>query len=185
MKLFLKSPITAGEKVKVKTWTLQPGLIRVDRNMSIKSGNTTKCKFTSEWCVLDMETHKVKKLSALEYPDMDMQDTTEIKANYTNLRLPVQEKDYVYTKTIRASDLDLNLHTNNLKYNIIALDTFSLDELKGMQIKEWEIYFVNESHEGDKIDVYRVKYKNYYYIEGRVADKTIFRVVIKFKAVKN
>lgn len=181
MKLFLKGEITAGDKISVKTWTMQPGLIRADRNISIKRGKTAICKFSTEWCALDMENHKVTKLSTIGYPELEMAETAQIVANYTNLRLPVEKKDYVYTKTIRASDLDLNLHTNNLKYNFIALDAFSLTELENMKICEWEIYFVNESHEKDQIDVYKLKYKNYFYIEGRVADKTIFRVVVKSK----
>lgn len=181
MKLFLNGAITVGDKVKIKTWTMPPSLIRADRNITIKVGNSTKCKFSTEWCALDMTTHKVRKLSTINYPELEMAETAEIKADYTNLRLPVSEKDYVYTKTIRATDLDLNFHTNNLKYNFIALDAFSMDELKAIKFKEWEIYFVNESHEGDQIEVFKQKQKNCYYIEGKVADKTIFRVVAKFK----
>ncbi len=183
MKLFLNKKITVGDKVKVKTWTMQPGLIRADRNIVIKVGNSNACKFSTEWCALDMGTHKVRKLSSICYPELEMTEAAEIKADYTNLRLPVTEKDLVYTKTIRATDLDLNFHTNNLKYNFIALDAFSIDELKTLNFKEWEIYFVNESHEGDKIDVYKTKQKNCYYLEGRVADKPIFRVVAKFKKI--
>lgn len=181
MKLFLKGEISSGDKIKVKTWTMSPGLIRADRNIAIKRGNATICKFSTEWCALDMDNHRVRKLSTIDYPELEMAETTPVDANYTNLRLPVEKKDYVYTKTIRASDLDLNFHTNNLKYNFIALDAFSLDELKAMKICEWEIYFVNESHEKDQIDVFKLKHKNYFYIEGRVEDKTIFRVVVKTK----
>ena len=66
----------------------------------------------------------------------------------------------------------------------MVIDAFTVEELKQIDIKEYEIYFVNESYIGDKIDVYKKKIKNYFYIEGKVEDKTIFKSVIKFKKKK-
>ena len=96
-----------------------------------------------------------------------------------------KQKPSALQKTnILPTDIDVNLHTKNLKYTNFAIETLSLDDLKSKIIKEYEIYFVNESHQGDKIDVYKKKVKNYYYIEGRILDKTIFKVVIKFAKKK-
>ncbi len=185
IKVILAGDIRSGDKVSVKTWTHEPGLIRADRDITIKVGNSVRVKSASEWCALDMSNHSIRRLKSINYPDLEMVEKGAVKAEFSNLRLPVEKKDYVYTRTIRATDIDVNMHTNNLKYNFIALDAFNLDELNAMQIKEWEIYFVNESHEKDQIDVYRIKQKNVYYIEGKVQDKTIFRVVIKYKKVGN
>ena len=57
----------------------------------------------------------------------------------------------------------------------------SVEELKHLHIKEYEIYFVNESYEGDEIKVYKKKVKNYYFIEGRTESKTIFKSVLKIR----
>lgn len=181
MKLLLKSNISSNEKLRIKTWTHDPGLIRFDRDVTIKSGNTVKAKISSEWCCLDMSTHRIRKANSVNYPDLEMVETSAVKAEYSNLKLDVTEKDYVFTKTVRATDIDVNRHTNNLKYNFMALDSFSLAELESFEIKEYEIYFVNESHEGDKIDVYKKTVKGGYYIEGKVADKIVFRSVLKVK----
>ena len=67
----------------------------------------------------------------------------------------------------------------------MAMDAFTVEELKSFNIKEYEIYFVNESREGDNIDIYKKKVKNYYYLEGRCSEKTIFKVVIKFTKKEN
>jgi len=52
--------------------------------------------------------------------------------------------------------------------------------LQNKTIKEYEVYFVNESKLGDKINIYKKQVKNLTYIEGRREDTIIFKVVIKF-----
>ncbi len=181
MKVILLQPIKTGEKINVTTWTRELGTARALRDCVIKSGNKIKAKFLAEWCCLDWETRKLRRLNSIVYPELEMEKTNYIKTEFINMREEVSEKDFVYTRTIRATDIDVNIHTNNLKYNYMALDAFSVEELKSFDIKEYEIYFVNESHEGDKIDIYKKKFKNSFYVEGRVGEKTIFKSVIKFK----
>ncbi len=184
IKLVLKGEIQGGDKISVSTWTHPLGMVRANRDFMIKANRSTKVKGTSEWCCLDYETRKVRKLSSIAYPDLDMVATDYLKLDFTNLKLDFSEKDLAYTRKIRSTDIDINNHTNNLKYNFIALDSFSVEEMREMDIKEYEIYFVNESRESEEISVYKKKYKNYYYIEGRTNDKCVFRVVIKYSKKK-
>ena len=181
MKLILNKGIYSQEKISVTTWTHPLGSVRAIRDCVIKSGNSIKVKGTAEWCCLDYETRRLRKLNSIVYPDLEMERTKTLNVSFVNLKEELTEKDKVYTKVVRSTDIDLNNHTNNMKYNIMALDAFRVEELKNLNIKEYEIHFVNESYENDVIDVYKKKIKNYYYIEGKSADKTIFRVVIKFK----
>ncbi|MBR4998287.1 MAG: hypothetical protein IKY10_00250 [Clostridia bacterium] len=181
MKLILKNRMVVKEKVSATTWTHELGAVRAVRDCVIKSGNSIKAKATSEWCCLDFETRKLRKLNSIHYPELKMEKVNNLQTKFANTKEDVDAKNFVYSKIVRASDIDLNNHTNNLKYNFMALDAFSIEELKALDIKEYEIYFVNESYEGDKIDVFKKKVKNYYYIEGKVEDKTIFRVIIKAK----
>lgn len=183
MKLQLNGEVKEQDKISVTTWTHELGAVRTLRDCVIKTKNSTKVKATSEWCCLDMETRKLRKMNSICYPELEMEKTNNLNTIFTNMREQVDEKDYVYSRTVRSTDIDLNNHTNNLKYNFMALDAFSVEELKNIILKEYEIYFVNESYEGDKIDVYKKRIKNYFYIEGKNQDKTIFKVVIKFKKV--
>lgn len=181
MKLFLSGAITSGDKISVTTWTHEVSGVRALRDCLIKCGAAIKAKATSEWCCLDCDSRRLRKMDSIKYPKLAMEKTKKLNTIFTNMRVEVTNKDFVYTRTIRSSDIDLNNHTNNLKYNFMVLDVFSVDELNSIDIKEYEVYFVNESHENDKIDVFKKKVKNYYYIEGKNKDKTIFRSVIKFK----
>ena len=181
MKVIPMSPIMSGDKISVTTWTHELGAARALRDCIIKKSGSIKAKFTAEWCCLDWNTRRLRRMNTICYPELVMEKTNYVKTEFTNMREVVGEKDYVYTRVVRSTDIDINNHTNNLKYNFMAMDAFSVDELKSFDIKEYEIYFVNESHENDKIDVFKKKIKNYFYIEGKIEEKTIFRVVIKTK----
>lgn len=184
MKVILKSPIKTNDSIKVTTWTHELGTIRAIRDCVIKSGNTVKAKFVAEWCCLDWDTRKIRRMSSIFYPELEMEKTDNVVTEFSNLKVEVDSSNYAYSKVVRSTDIDVNNHTNNLKYNFIALNAFAVNEIKSINIQEYEIYFVNESYEGDKIDIFKKKVKNYYYIEGRVGDKIIFRSVIKFKKKK-
>ena len=181
MKLIQCSPIEVNDKISVTTWTHELGSIRALRDCIIKKGNSVKTKFLAEWCCLDINTRRLRRMNSINYPELEMEKTNYIKTDFSNIKENVDAANYVYTHTVRSTDIDVNNHTNNLKYNHMAINAFTVEELSSFNIKEYEIYFVNESHEGDNIDVYKKKVKNFYYIEGRVEDKTIFRVVIMFK----
>ena len=181
LKVFINDEIRSGDKLTLKTWTQEPSLVRFKRDFNIKQQGKLKVKGSAEWCCLDMTTHKIRKADSLNYPDLEMLEKTDIKPNWTNLKEEVSEKDYIYTYTVRSSDIDVNFHTNNLKYNFMTINAFTVAELKKLAIKEYELYFVSESHEGDDIKIYKKKIKNYYYVEGKCEDKTIFRTVIKAK----
>ena len=184
MKLIFKSPILTGDNINVTTWTHELGTARALRDCVIKKGRSVKTKFTSEWCCLDFNTRRLRIMNTIEYPNLQMEKTKNLNLSFSNLKEDFSKKDYVYTRTILSTDIDVNNHTNNLKYNYMVLDSFSVDELKSILIKEYEIYFVNESHEGDRIDIFKKKSKNHFFVEGRIEEKVIFRSVIKFKLNK-
>lgn len=184
LKIRLNGNIKVGDKISAITWTHELGGVRALRDCVLKNKNSIRVKATSEWCCLDYETRRLRKMSTIHYPELEMEKTNNLNTTFTNLKVDVSEKDFVYSKTVRATDIDLNYHTNNLKYNFMALDSFSVDELKSICIQEYEIYFVNESYENDRIDIFKKRVKNLYYIEGKTNEKTIFRVVIKFKKEK-
>lgn len=184
MKFILNHPISANQKITLKTWTHVPQAVRFLRDIQIKDKNKLMIKGRSEWCCLDYKTRTLRRANSIQYPDLEMVETKSNNINFSNLKLDVNEKDYVYTRTIMPTDIDVNLHTNNLKYTNIALDALTFDELRDYLIKEYEIYFVNETKLGDKIDVYKKKIKNLHYIEGRCVDKIVFRVIIKYVKMK-
>ena len=101
MKVIPCSQILSGDKVCVTTFTHDLGTARALRDCIIKSGNKIKAKFTSEWCCLDYETRKLRRMNTIVYPSVEMEKTNFIKTNFSNIRVNVIEKDFVYERTIR------------------------------------------------------------------------------------
>ena len=184
MKYVCRHPICANQKITLKTWTRTPQSVRFLRDLQIKDKNKLMISGISEWCCLDYETRALRRSISIKYPNLEMVETKNNNITFTNLRVDVDNKDFVYSRTIMSTDIDVNLHTNNLKYTNIALNALTLEELKSHTIKEYEIYFVNETRIGDVIDIYKKNVKGYYYIEGKRSEQTIFRVVIKFSKNK-
>lgn len=179
IKLCLLNPIKVQNKLNVTTWTHELGGVRALRDCEMVSNNSVCATVTAEWCCLDADTRKLRKMSSIKYPELEMEKTNNLNNVFTNMKDAVNENDFVYSRQIRSTDIDINKHTNNLKYNYMALDAFNVEELSGLNISEYEIYFVNESYEGDIINIYKKVIDNYYYIEGKIEEKTIFRAVFK------
>jgi len=181
LKVKLKKDVLSGENLKVTTWTHPLLAIRAIRDFKLKQQNSLIAKASAEWCCLDFNTRKIRKLDSVKYPNLEMVETSSSGIAFSNLNQEYKEKDFVYSKTIRSTDIDVNLHTNNLKYNSMAIDAFSVEELKSLDIKEYEIHFANESKEGDIVNIYKKKIGATYYIEGRTTEKVIFKVCLKTK----
>ena len=51
--------------------------------------------------------------------------------------------------------MDINGHINSVKYIEHVLDLWSIDWYKEHRLKRFEIAYVAEAHEGDKLSFYR------------------------------
>jgi acyl-ACP thioesterase len=94
----------------------------------------------------------------------------------------VSDADFEFDRVIRYSDLDMNMHTNNVIYSRIIMDTFDTTYLSQNTLSEFQIDYINQSKEGDTISVSQKKVSDgFYYIIGNVADKCIFRAYVRFE----
>lgn len=180
MKYVLSHPIGVNQKLELKTWAHKPQAVRFVREYTIKNKNQICVQGLSEWCCLDSSTRALRKSSTIKYPNLKMKEKNTNNLSFSNLKLDVNKENFVYTKTIQSTDIDENLHTNNLQYSIMALNALTLEELNS-QIAEYEIYFACETQIGDKIDIFKIVKDNTIYVVGKTEDKTIFRTVIKCK----
>ena len=170
-----------NENLTVATWPLQTRML-FPRCFELKQGNTSIVRGRMEYGVLSEETNRmvlpkyVGDLGITEFLPSNMQDDT-----YTNATYEFAESDLVYTKTIRLSELDYNVHGNNIAYIKMAQDCFTYQEFAILKISTLEMYYTNQCFEGDQINLYKKKIDNKYIIEGKTTDKSIFRAVFILK----
>lgn len=166
-----------NENLSVATWPLQTRML-FPRCFEIKQDGVSVVRGRMEYGVINEETNRmvlpkyVGDLGIAEFLLSNMQDDT-----YTNLTYDFAENDLVFTKTIRLSELDYNVHGNNIAYIKMAQDCFTFQEYSNLDIKVLEMYYTNQCFEGDQVNMYKKLVDNKYIIEGKTADKPIFRAV--------
>lgn len=168
---------TINENLTVATWPLQTRML-FPRCFELKQGDTSIVRGRMEYGVINEETSRmvlpkyVGDLGITEFLPSGMKDDT-----YTNLTCEFDENDLVYTKIIRLSELDYNVHGNNIAYIKMATDCFTFAEYSNLDISVLEMYYTNQCFEGDQIHLYKKQLDNKYIIEGKTDTKSIFRAV--------
>ena len=79
----------------------------------------------------------------------------------------VEDGDFVYVKTVKLCDLDVNRHMNNVVYTEIALNCFSADFLCDKKFNSYEVHFLKEAREGDNIKVYKKEESGGFVVVGK------------------
>ncbi len=145
---------------------------------------------TSSWLILDMTTKKVQRpdsILATYNPHLHPGDTP---VRYASKLEPAGEESLISEAyRIKVSDLDLNLHTNNVKYLTWVSDWYNLDFImKNVPISA-EINYLAESHFDEEIIIKTSEEKMngpvYRHSICRTSDnKELCRIRIEWKEVK-
>lgn len=182
--LFTKVP-HHRQKIVCKTWPIKPNKITLERDFEIKDANgNLLISATSEWCMIDAKTRRICRIHGdTVMPGIDYIEERATTGEYTKQKFDVEKEDFCFDRVIRSSDIDMNGHTNNTKYSIMAADCFTVEFLKENDISSFEIHFLKESFEGQKLSVYRKKISDsLFYVTAINADKqSVFRAFLEFK----
>ncbi len=110
---------------------------------------------SSAWLILDMETHKIFRLS-------DFRDTFPKLADSKACRNPKRIKPDVHPENliyypVLFSELDINQHFNSVKYVERVLDDFGIEFLDRFEPAELEVNYLKEGQAGDGVAVARTQ----------------------------
>lgn len=163
--------ITYNEPITVKTWPLAPGRIISDRDYAIEGQFGGKIRASAEWCLLDVNTHRIVQTKAFDY-GIDEFYANESQIKRGEKMRPFSEIDCPSEEiTVKYSHLDYNDHVNNAKYGDYVQDSLP----NGTEIKEFYLQYVHECKLNDVIEVYRKTDGNSTYLDGRTQDdKCVF-----------
>ena len=183
IRMNFKKAIKFADEITLKTWPLKPGMLIMPRDYEFVSDNgEVMVSATSEWCVLDLETRRPRRVTSTTIDTSDDYLTNRTDAGeFSRLRETVEDDNKVYERVIRSSDIDENLHTNNCIYTRIVMDCFGVDFLREHPVKSFEIHFINETREGDILILYsKQQENNTYYVEAKCQGKTVIKALIEF-----
>ena len=151
---FYKRPWMMQE-VDLSTWPMAPGRMRCDRCYRLSDGETLLAEGRTEWCVYDTEANVVRSTEGLFAPETVFSTELLLPDPYARFRHDFTDADRACTHVVRASDVDVGRHMNNVAYLRMLMDSFSVSEQERMRITEMEILFCMPCFEGEELDVMR------------------------------
>ena len=148
---------TVGDKLTVETWVRDVNNVFTSRNFRLtnetEKGNSGVMGYAHiTWAVLDLDTRRSMPMDSV--PELGEHIIEEdIPIEYTG-RIPDIEGEVASSFEVKYSDIDLNVHTNFLKYLEATCNVFSLDFYSKHILKRVEVNFLRELNFGDKGNVY-------------------------------
>ncbi len=146
-----------NESLKTETWPLPAGRVACERDMTVKKQNgETVARLASEWCLLDWDTHRVRRVESTCFPSSEgLRDDRAGAGDFLRANRKTEGMTLAFSYPIRYTDMDLNRHTNNVVYAKLAMDTKPFAFWEENPPHWFEIHFLRESHEGDVLALYQ------------------------------
>lgn len=142
-----------GSKITVRTWPRGTDKLFALRDFEARfSDGRIAAKATSSWLIVDYSTKRVKR------PDEDLsrlnfqpESRGALERNAGKLAPPDETPVAGQPFSVRISDLDVNLHTNNARYLRWVTDSYDLDFIMNNVPVSAEINYLAESRLNDSI----------------------------------
>lgn len=161
------------DSVIVRTWPNGTDKLFALRNFEISFRDGTHiASATSSWLILDRFTRKVQRPDAILerfYSDLH---PNRSPIRYASKLEPAADYDKIMeTYRIKVSDLDINLHTNNVKYLAWVTDSYNLEFVMQNIPRSVEINYLAESQFDEEIVIQTAKEKQ----NGSVFNHSVLR----------
>jgi acyl-ACP thioesterase len=162
-----------NERLIIKTWPRGTDKLFALRDFEVRSADGQQiAAATSSWLIIDRTSKRIQRPdNTLSRFNDELPGDRALSRNAMRLEA-VSSVETVKSKfTVRISDLDINLHTNNARYLKWTMDTYPLDFILNNFPISAEINYLAESHFNEEIAVYTSQDK----LSGDVFDHSIKR----------
>lgn len=171
MKVKVFTPPQWGDIITIKTWSRGTDGVQFFRDWQVFDPRGNICAIGSSiWIIMSSDTRKVQRTAFLaeKFP---LQGEQVFPGKMKKIQALVNP-DFSVFSPIRYSELDVNMHMNNVSYLTRFLDEESFEFRKDNQIDEFELNFQYETTAGTFIKVGKEKHQSgeYLYNIVRKAD---------------
>lgn len=142
-----------NEKIQLLTWSKGGKGLYAYRDFEFCDANEEKLiSASSAWLILDAKTRRPQRADGFDkdFPSVPERSSMEDTITREHEQSTPECNDFFKVTT---SDIDMNVHVNNVCYVRWALDSFSVDFLQKNMVKEIKVSFLAEAKEGDKVGV--------------------------------
>jgi len=145
------------ERLQLKTWLgeFAPGDLRTYRYYTLFCGVKAVAEGRTEWAILRVADHGMARIRDVGFPDVAVLPDTVLSEPFSRFRVELGEEVPTFRSVVRTTDVDMGQHMNNTAYIRALLDTFSVEELKEMDVRELEICFKQACYGGEALTIRR------------------------------
>ena len=139
-----------GEKFTVETWPAGiDGLLALRDIHFIDANGESIIQATTSWLVLNQETKRIVKL---ELDSIPIHDERVLEMNAAKVK-PVKSNDEVVFTPVLFNEIDVNQHFNSGRYLERIIDSYDFDFHEANELIEFEVNFVKEGTQNDKLGI--------------------------------
>ena len=181
-------PVMWREFVRIRTWHKGVRSVFYVRDFELlgEDGELSMIG-TSSWVVLNLKERSLVRMNELPpvISPEPMLEEDAIEALAPKVMIPRKvQAEFVHNHIVSFSDIDLNKHTNNVRYIDWAIDCIDAEVTDNCPVKEVAINFNRETHLGETVSLYRHEEQagedHIFIIEGKVEDTQSFCARIVF-----
>ena len=142
------------EKIVTSTWPHSPNKAIFERSFAVTAENgEVLLRAFSRWCVL---SGKGRIVPASRVPCLVDDFIEERSVLFDDgVFVPPERTVPAFSFKVANSEYDLNYHVNNIKYADYVFNCFTVAELESRPLKNFQIHYVKQSHEGDVLSFFR------------------------------
>jgi acyl-CoA thioesterase FadM len=130
-----------------------------------------------ELCAVDLETGKIRKSESVGVGEKTPAEESLFDIAYTKEK-PVRG-DLIDEITVRSADIDYCHHTNNVAYVRYFVNQTGVDELIKHPVRTIEVQYAAQTHEGDKLSVYRCSSENEAFVIEQDGAKVVSCIITR------
>ena len=128
--------------------------IRCFRSYRLTKGEQIVALGRTQWAILGSE-QKILRFEQSGFPaDFPFPETAAIDEPPVRFHDELAQDDLVYTHLVRATDIDMGRHMNNVVYIRLLLDCFRAKELAFGAVKRIEAHYASPCLEGETLGVF-------------------------------
>lgn len=133
-----------------------------------------------EMCPLDLSTMRIRRVETVGVTDKAIIEQAEIDITFTKFDCDADMLAPVDEVCVRSTNIDMSQHTNNVEYIRFILNTYTVNQLKDMRIREMEVRYVNQSYEHDILNIYKQSEQNKDLFLLKSSDKDIVKCEVLY-----
>ena len=149
-------PAYLMDELTARTWPerCEGRDIRCFRSYRLTKGEQIVALGRTPWAILGSE-QKILRFEQSGFPaDFPFPETAAIDEPPVRFHDELAQDDLVYTHLVRATDIDMGRHMNNVVYIRLLLDCFRAKELAFGAVKRIEAHYASPCLEGETLGVF-------------------------------